>query len=217
MNQMLSFALTVVLILFFLPGLSQEKEIETNFGKDSVLVPADQAVLFITPKKKLLTTHFEWEAGAGKVYKNDHSDLSFSGTVKGLYMLTGALYLNMGLGVSLLNSSPVQEPSGPVMNHKAFLINFPVGIGFTIGDDRAQLFNSLDFFPVYYADYPDVRQRRRFSYGVGADLGFHFLIRKKLHLGMMGKVQLFQSFDKEENDSFPRLGFAGAGLLLRYD
>jgi hypothetical protein len=34
---------------------------------------------------------------------------------------------------------------------------------------------------------------------------------------MMGKLQLFEPFDKDEHQSFPRYGFVGAGLLLRYD
>ncbi|HTM65572.1 MAG TPA: hypothetical protein VL093_04580 [Flavipsychrobacter sp.] len=184
--------------------------------KDSVLVPRSQASLFISPKKNLLTTHVDIALGAGRVMKKDKSAFSFAASVKGLYMLTGVLYVNMGVGMTQLNSVPKDNPSSVGKNNST-IATLPIGVGFTMGDDRAQIINGLDFFPVYYVDHPAVKRARTFTYGVGVDLGFHIRIRQRLHLGMMGKLQLFKPFDKDEHQGFPRYGFVGAGLLLRYD
>jgi hypothetical protein len=148
--------------------------------------------------------------------KNDKSAFSFAASVKGLYMLTGVLYIDMGVGMTQLNSVPRDKLlSGD--KHNSTIASLPIGVGFTMGDDRAQIINGLYFFPVYYVDHPTVKRARTFTYGVGVDLGFHIRIRQRLHLGMMGKLQLFEPFDKDEHQSFPRYGFVGAGLLLRYD
>lgn len=184
---------------------------------DTVVIPKSQAELFLPPKKNILTTHVDLCVGAGRTASTDHSDLSFAGTVKGLYMLTGALYVNMGIGVTRLTSIIGTDSSLFLGKNKAMIASFPLGIGFTIGDDRAQIINNVDFLPVYYVDNPSVRRQRTFTYGVGVDLGFHIRIKQRLHLGMIGKLQLFEPFDKDEPQSFPRYGFIGAGMLLRYD
>lgn len=184
--------------------------------KDSVVVSKSQASLFISPKKNLLTTHVDIELGAGRVMKQDKSAFSFAASVKGLYMLTGLLYVNMGVGMTQLNSVPRDQLLSED-KHNSTIATLPIGVGFTMGDDRAQIINGLDFFPAYYVDHPTVKRARTFTYGLGVDLGFHIRIRQRLHLGMMGKLQLFEPFDKDEHQSFPRYGFVGAGLLLRYD
>jgi hypothetical protein len=162
--------------------------------KDSVLVSQSQASLFISPKKNLLTTHVDIALGAGRVMKNDKSAFSFTASVKGLYMLTGVLYVNMGVGMTQLNSVPKDNLSS-VRKNNSTIATLPIGVGFTMGDDRAQIINGLDFFPVYYVDHPTVKKARTFTYGVGVDLGFHIRILQRLHLGMIGKLQLFEPFD----------------------
>lgn len=152
-----------------------------------------------------------------RVVKNDNSGFGFSASAKGLYMVSGALYVNMGLGVTTLRSrsrEPIIPDPGP---NKATIITLPFGVGFTIGDDRAMIVNGIDLFPVYYVDNPGVKNPRTFTWGGGVDLGFHIRIRQRLHLGMMGKVQFFMPYDKDEPTNFPRYGFAGAGFVFRYD
>lgn len=181
------------------------------------MVLKSQAELFIPPKRNLLTTHVDLVLGAGRVASTDHSDLGFAGAVKGLYALTGALYINMGIGVTRINSIIRTDSTLYLGKNQATIAMLPIGVGFTIGDDRAQIINGIDFFPVYYVDHPTVKRERTFTYGIGVDIGFHIRIRQRLHLGMIGKLQMFQPFDKDEHQSFPRYGFIGAGLLLRYD
>jgi len=184
---------------------------------DTVVIPKSQAELFLAPKKNILTTHADLCIGAGRTARTDQADLSFAGTVKGLYMLTGALYVNMGVGVTRLNSMAREDNMLHPGSNKAMVASFPLGVGFTMGDDRAQVINNIDFLPVYYVDNPPVKRQRTFTYGVGVDLGFHIRIKQRLHMGMIGKLQLFEPFDKDEPQSFPRYGFIGAGMLLRYD
>lgn len=200
------------------PCLAQKhRNADSAAGRqDSVLIPISQNALFISPKKNLLATHFDAVLAATRVGKTDRSDLGFAATVKGLYSFTGVLYVNMGLGISRLRSLVREDTTGKTLN-KATVATLPLGIGFTIGDDRAQIINNIDFFPVYYIDHPEVKRPRTFTWGVGMDLGFHIRIRQRLHLGMVGKLQLFQPYDKDESQSFPRYGLAGAGLILRYD
>ena len=182
---------------------------------DTVFLLKDQATLFVSPKKHLLTTHFDFTVGASRVAKDDKDqELGFAATVKGLYMSTGAIYFNMGLGISRLSS---KKDADIPFKHIATNITLPIGIGFSIGDDRAQIFNSIDFLPVYYVDAPYVDDMRQFAVGVGVDLGFYIRIRQRLHLGMMAKFQMFQPYDKADNQTLMRYGFLGTGLLLRYD
>jgi len=157
------------------------------------------------------------EAGAGRVMQGDRAGLGFSGTVKGLYALTGVLYVNMGIGMTSMQSESRNDTLPFGGKHTASIITLPIGIGFTIGDDHAQIFNSINIFPMYYIDHPLVKKESNLTYGFGLDLGYYILIKKRLHLGMMGKLQLFQSFDREERPDFPRFGFVGGGILLRYD
>lgn len=184
---------------------------------DSVMVPRGQRDLFYTPKRNLLTTHIDIVAGPSQVIPGDENRLGWAATAKGLYMLTGALYVNMGLGISGLSSRSKPELLLPQVTHKAVFASIPLGIGFTMGDDRAQIINSVDFLPIYYIDNPEVKHLRQFSYGLGVDLGFHIRIRQRLHLGMLGKLQLIESFNRDEATGFPRFGLGGAGLVLRYD
>lgn len=210
-------ALPVILFTTGLMLLFATSKAQTGISMDSVYLSANQGTLFVAPKKHLLVTHFDGTVGAARVMKGDRSGLGFAAAVKGLYSFTGALYLNMGLGVSRLSSQTRPIANEPAGKNTLTAITLPVGIGFSIGDDRAQIVNSIDFLPVYNADMPDVKRSRQFSYGFGIDLGFHIRIKQRLHLGMMAKLQMFQPFDKNERQSFPRYGFAGGGLLLRYD
>jgi len=210
--------LCVITLFLCFPGYGQEsKSVKTVVQpRDTVSFPISQKQLFVLPKRNMLITHLDATVGASKVKKDDRSsELGVSVTAKGLYPLTGALYVNMGLGVTHLASRPKSDLSEP--KHTATAVTLPFGIGFTIGDDRAQIVNGIDLFPVYYVAHPAVQRARQFAWGFGVDLGFHIRIKERLHLGMMAKLQMFQPFDKDEHQSFPRYGFIGTGLLLRYD
>lgn len=217
----------IIIFLLFLwafatDSLAQNRKTKIKTGNnvtspDSVTIPLSQTALFIPPKKNLLTTHIDFAAGAGRVAHDDRAGLSFAATVKGLYALTGVLYLNMGFGVTRLNSIIHTGGRFDGGKNKTMMLNFPIGLAFSIGDDRAQIINNIDFLPVYYVDYPEVKRERIFTCGIGIDLGFHIRIKQRLHLGMMGKLQLFNPYDRDEPQSFPRYGFVGGGLLLRYD
>ncbi len=185
---------------------------------DSVAMPQRDAYLFVAPKGNLLVTHIDATVGASRVtHKDESPELGFSATVKGLYALTGAIYLNMGLGITRLNSRLHANEFFLSEKYSSTIVTLPVGIGFAIGDDRAQIVNSIDFFPAYYVDFPHTTRPRQFSYGVGVDMGFHIRIRERMHLGMMGKLQLFQPFSKDDPRQIPQYGFVGGGILLRYD
>lgn len=216
------FALTIFLLAMLgnpCESFAQlRKQPRTHISRaDSVNVPISQQQLFIRPSKNMLVTHFDFSLGAGRVAQHDRSALSFAGTVQGLYPVTGAMYLKMGVCLTRINSFIKTDSLIFKTKNHATIASLPLGIGFTIGDDRAQIYNNIDFLPVYYFDHPTVSRSRTFTYGFGLDLGFHIRIRQRLHLGMMGKIQIFQPYDKDEPQSFPRYGFAGAGLLLRYD
>jgi hypothetical protein len=182
-----------------------------------VVVHPSQKGLFIAPKKNLLTTQIDAELGPSKVYLQDNSGLGFSFTAKGVYAFTGALYVNFGTGLTLQKSAARSDSALFPGEHRASFLNLPLGIGFTMGDDRAMIINGIDVFPVYYLDHPSVTRARKFTWGAGMDLGFHIRIRQRIHLGMMGKVQFLKSFDKDDEAVWPRFGFAGAGVVLRYD
>lgn len=217
MKNVPTILIAVLLLFIFHPCKAQIKKPKTKLTvkrSDSVTVLPSQRSLFIAPKKNLFTTHADAVIGASRVMRNDRGDLGFAATIKGLYSFTGALYVNMGMGVTLLNSRSRDSISN---QHKATVASIPIGVGFTIGDDRAQIINSIDFLPIYYIDNPTVKRERKFTYGIGIDLGFHIRIRQRLHLGMMGKLQLFTPYDKDETTSVPRYGFVGAGVVLRYD
>ena len=212
-------ALTLIMCCAFSGDaqLSKTKKKTQPPQPDSVIVPQSQKALFLPPKRNILTTHFDMEVGPSRVVRTDNSGLGFSASVKGLYMFTGALYVNMGLGITTLRSrSRTQIIPDPGPN-KATIITLPFGVGFTMGDDRAMVINGIDLFPVYYVDNPTVARPREFTWGAGMDLGFHIRIRQRLHLGMMGKLQFIMPHDKDEPTNWPRYGFAGAGVILRYD
>jgi hypothetical protein len=186
-------------------------------SKDSLNVIQSQRQLFITPAHNVLTTHFDMVYGPSRVIPGDKAALSFSGTLKGLYMLSGAIYVGMGIGYTVMKSTFRDQATSGNIEYQATLVHIPLGIGFSIGDDRAQIINSIDLLPSYYLEGPDVEKHRRFAIGLAPELGFHIRIGSRLHLGLMGKVQLFQPYDKEEHTDWPRYGFAGAGVIIRYD
>ncbi|HRO41625.1 MAG TPA: hypothetical protein PL009_02235 [Flavipsychrobacter sp.] len=220
MKPLLAILLTLAAILIYDVSYGQKKNtIKPQVSnRDTVNIPVSQRQLFVSPKRNLLVTHFDATIGASKVMKSDaSSELGFSAAVKGLYNFTGALYVNMGVGISQLSSKPQTDQVNASGKHSATAVTLPFGVGFSIGDDRAQIVNGIDLFPVYYVAHPNVKNARNFTWGFGVDLGFHLRIRERLHLGMMAKLQMFQPFDKDEHQSFPRYGFIGTGLLLRYD
>ena len=213
--------ITITLVLLsLLPGYGQQKGKKKNVPAtrpDSVVIPPSQRTLFIPPKKNIFTTHVDLVVGASRTGRKENSGLGFAAAAKGLYMFTGALYFNMGVGITSLSSrsrTPIVPDPGP---NKATIVSLPFGVGFTMGDDRAMIINNIDVFPVYYVDHPTALRTRTFTWGAGMDLGFHIRIRQRLHLGMMGKVQFFMPYDKDEPTSFPRYGFVGAGVVMRYD
>jgi hypothetical protein len=184
---------------------------------DSVVVLPSQRALFVAPKKNLLTTHLDAALGPSKVYLQDNSGLGLSITAKGLYAVTGAIYVNFGSGITTLKSAGRNDSAAHPGEHRAAFVNLPLGVGFTMGDDRAMIINGIDVFPVYFLNNPAVQHERKFSWGAGMDLGFHIRIKQRLHLGMMGKVQFVKSFDKDDEAFWPRFMFAGGGIVVRYD
>jgi hypothetical protein len=181
---------------------------------DSITVPLSQRSLFIPPKKNLFTTHVDMELGAARVERGDKTGLGFSASVKGLYQSAGAMYKSLGLGVTMMNSMSRDSSGG---SHQAGIIHFPIGIGFAMGDDRAMIINGIDILPAYYFNTSGAVRERAFCVGAGVDLGYDIRVGPRLHLGMMGKLQFFQPFDKDEHTDWPRFGFVGVGVIMRYD
>jgi hypothetical protein len=215
--KILLFLISLCLAYSCLSQTGKSKKKTPPQRPDSVVVHPSQRALFLPPKKNLLTTHIDAELGPSKVYRQDNSSLGFSFTAKGLYTFTGALYVNFGSGITLLKSGARTDSALYPGEHRASYGNLPLGIGFTMGDDRAMILNGIDFFPVYYFDHPAVTNTRKFTWGAGMDLGFHIRVRQRLHIGMMGKVQFVKSFDGDDEATWPRFAFAGAGVVLRYD
>ena len=168
----------------------------------------------------ILATQVNFSAGTGRLRRNDKPLLSFSGEVKGMYQLSGAVYVSTGAGFTRLHGrSRLAQPAVPQGEH-AWLACLPSGIGFTMGNDEASFISGLDLLPGYYFKAgPELKEQRRFCWGFGPEFGF--LLRtgprytKGLLIGMIGKLQFMQLPDRSEGNAL-RYTYGGLGLMLRF-
>lgn len=168
----------------------------------------------------LFATQLNFSAGTGRLSSSDKPLLSPSAEVKGLYNLTGTIYVSTGAGFTFLHSqerAPVGEAS---MKRDAWLVYLPSGIGFTMGDDHALIITGIDFLPGYYIHQaPKLEHQRRFAYGIGPEFGFLFRAgrtnTKGLLIGMVGKLQFMQLPDADDNAAL-RYTYGGLGLVVRF-
>jgi hypothetical protein len=168
----------------------------------------------------LLATQFNFSAGTGRITRTDKALLSYSAEVKGMYNLTGAIYLSSGGGFTYLRS---RERAMPILEdglkRDAWLVYLPSGIGFTMGDDHASIITGIDALPGYYvSETPALERQRTFVLGVGPEFGFLFRAGPKytkgLLIGMVGKIQFMPLPDKD--DKGLRYTYGGLGLVVRF-
>lgn len=166
----------------------------------------------------LLVTQLSFSAGTGRLSKDDKPLLSLSGEAKGLYNITGALYVSSGAGFNHLRSQGT-ETSGDKTQRNASLLYLPTGIGFSLGDDNATILTGIDVLPGYYFNAaPDLGNRRQLTFGIGPEFGFLFkagpAYTKGLLIGFSGKLQFMQLPDGDDRGR--RYVYGGVGLVLRF-
>lgn len=167
----------------------------------------------------LLATQINLSAGTGRITKTDKPLLSVSGEVKGMYNLTGAIYVSTGGGLSYLRSQERVQPGEDALRRSSLLFYLPSGIGFTMGDDHASFITGLDILPGFYLhESPELPDKRLFALGFGPEFGFLFRAgpryTKGLLLGMVGKVQFMQLPDATVKGI--RYTYAGLGFVVRF-
>ena len=168
----------------------------------------------------LLATQFKLSAGTGRLTRSDKPLLSASGEVKGLLNVTGAIYISTGGGSTYLHSQERGAQIEESLKRDAWLVYFPSGIGFTMGDDHASIITGLDFLPgVYLGETPGLDHARGFALGVGPEFGFLFRAGPKytkgLLIGMVGKIQFMQLPNADDGPGL-RYTYGGIGLVVRF-
>jgi hypothetical protein len=168
----------------------------------------------------LFATQLNFSAGTARIARGDKALLSYSGEVKGMYQLSGAIYLSSGAGVTWMRSHDRQPQPSEGKPGSVWLAYLPSGLGFTMGNDEASFISGLDLLPGYYFDaHPGLPEPRRFAWGIGPEFGF--LLRagprytKGLLIGMIGKLQFMQLPDKSGGRGL-RYTYGGIGLMLRF-
>jgi hypothetical protein len=191
-----------------------------SFAQEPLDAPNAVPVFYTNIPPHLLATQFNLSAGTGRISRTDKAVLSVSGEVKGMYNLTGAIYLSTGGGFTSLHSQE-KEVVGEVSRRRdAWLLYFPSGIGFTMGDDHASIITGIDFLPGFYlGQAPTPNSTRKFAVGLGPEFGFLFRAGRRytkgLLIGMVGKIQFMQPPDADEGSSL-RYTYGGLGLVIRF-
>lgn len=171
-----------------------------------------------TAQSSLFSTQLNLSMGTTQVAKGDYPQTGFSTSVKEMYLVTGAIYIEGGFCTSFLNS--LQRTDGIYHNHQATLLTAPVGVGFYMGDDRLYLNVGLDFLTGMYTNTPDeIPDPRKWVIGYMPEFGFSLKVgryrKRGFGLGMMGRILLIQSADSGESNN-PHVGFAGVGMVFRF-
>lgn len=168
----------------------------------------------------LLATQLNITAGTGRLTRSDKPQLSGSAEIKGMYQLTGAVYLSAGGGLTWTRGHNRQPMPGEAQNGSIWLAYMPSGIGFTLGNDEASFITGIDVLPGYYfGARPELQDARGLTWGIGPEFGF--LLRagarytKGLLIGMVGKLQFTQLPDKSSGNGL-RYTYGGLGLMLRF-
>ena len=172
-----------------------------------------------TPQR-LLATQFNFSVGTGRLTRSDKPLMSGCGEVKGLYSITGALYVSTGAGISLMHSEVRPVPGSESYKRDMWLGYFPSGIGFAIGDEYATIITGIDVLPgLFLSKEPQLESQRLFTYGIGPEFGFLFRVgphnKKGLLIGMVGKLQFMQSPDLNDGPGL-RYTYGGMGLAVRF-
>jgi len=166
----------------------------------------------------LFSTQLNLSMGATRVAKGDYPQTGFSTSVKEMYLVTGAIYIEGGFCTSFLNS--LQKTDGVYHAHQATLLTAPVGVGFYMGDDRLYLNFGVDFLTGIYTNTPkEIPDPRQWVIGYMPEFGFSLKVgryhKRGFGLGMMGRILLIQSADSGESNN-PHVGFAGVGIVFRF-
>lgn len=177
-------------------------------------------IFYTTIPAHRIATQFNFSAGTGRLSRSDKAYLSISGEAKGMYNITGALYLSSGVGITHLRSEARPPDGSPVYRKNAWLGYFPSGIGFSMGDDHATIITGLDLLPGFYlSDHPKLENQRLFAMGIGPEFGFLFRAgpryTKGLLIGMVGKIQFMQLPDRNDGPAL-RYTYGGIGLVVRF-
>ncbi len=170
--------------------------------------------------RHILAMQLYFSAGTGRLAKADKPLLSVSGEVKGMYQLSGTIYVSSGAGFSYLHSqerAPIGEESA---RRDGALLYLPSGIGFTMGNDHASFITGIDALPgIYLHELPALDHARSFAFGIGPEFGFLFRAgppnAKGLLLGMVGKLQFLPSPNADDGPGL-RYTYGGIGLVVRF-
>lgn len=203
-----------LLVLFSLPSIAQTELKET----DITYLSDAHSKLIVLPQKYLLSPQIDIMTGASRVIKGDRSGVGYSVTTKGIYQIGNYFHFNVGLGYTRLNSK-LKAPDATTTDsiHFANILHAPVGLSFIIGDDRSQVITTVDFLPTYYLNTSYAAGgKRAFTWGTSTEFGFLFRFRRHWYTGMTGKLQVFKSYDKAVNSTWPMYGFAGVGIMVRF-
>src|SRR4051812_10446919 len=116
--------LHLLLFIFIITG-------KTYAQGDTQPPPDAIPITFTNVPPHLLSTQFNFSAGAGRIAHNDEQLLSGCAEVKGLYNITGALYVSSGISLTYLRSQGRQNPDKPqTITRDAVFSYLPSGIGF---------------------------------------------------------------------------------------
>ena len=168
-------------------------------------------------------TQAEFLLGTATIIKGDKPRASFTGTVKGIYQLTGNVYVSTGVGVALMRSESRAQVL-PDMQldrlREALVISLPSGIGFSMGDDRAGFISGIDLLPSVYVRTPaEIRDPRRLAIGFAPEFGWMFKAgrrdQKGILIGMLGRVNFLQPASKSGGSIFQYVS-SGAGLVVKF-
>jgi hypothetical protein len=202
----------ILFLLSFVPIVSGAV-IDTLDGRPAIPV--------FTPYsgQPLLQMQVTASAGTARVARSDKPLFSTTLECKGVYHLSGNLYVSGGSGLGIMRSE-ARPVNGDRYERQVFLAYTPAGIGFSIGDDRATIITGLDVLPgVYFHDGAQPLQSRRFAYGLGPEFGFLFHPGRRssrgFALGMTGKIRFMQSPDLADGGSL-RYCYGGIGLMVRF-
>lgn len=158
--------------------------------------------------------------GTARLAGSDEKLPSFYGEVKGYYFPTGAIYVCTGLGMGSLNSRSLATDYSPALTRHATTLSIPSGVGFTMGDDRANFFSGINFTPVLFLETPaGITDPRKVSWGFMPEFGFRMKVgprdTKGIQLGLVGQLHLITPPSKEDVN-LKHCSYAGAGLVIRF-
>jgi hypothetical protein len=205
-------------VLSCAPSFTSAQEKDNASHNTIKYLTRDQSKLIHPPQKFPISPQVDFITGTSRVQKGDRSGIGYSATIKGVRQLGNYWHLNLGFGLTRLNSRQIATADSLSDSlHFANILHAPFGLSFIIGDDRAQIITTLDLMPCYNAGHStDVTDQKVLNWGASTEFGFLLRLRRHWYTGLTGKLQVFKSFDRQDDAIWPQYGFAGVGLVVRF-